>query len=154
MAWAARRDHQDPGAWPAVRSRRRDRAFRQHLAIGFHGRIDNLAELAASLNATTQDPLDLIAALYLDRGDECGRQLLGDFAIVVIDLQRRALLALRDWIGVRPLFWLGHGGGVAVASEIKQALALFNLPQRPDQGVVQAFIAAILCHIRRLLFRE
>lgn len=115
--------------------------FRHHLAIGFHGRIDNLDEIATLLNSNSHDPLDLIAQLYLDRGNEFGQHILGDFAIVVIDPHRRSLLAVRDWIGVRPLFWLVHGDGVAVASEIKQALALFSLPTRPAQDVLDAYTA-------------
>ena len=104
---------------------------RGELAIGFHGRIDNLDELGQSLGTRCDGELDLVASLYRQHGDEFATELLGDFAIVLLDEGRGCLLASRDWIGMRPLFWLEHQGQTAVTSEIKQALKLFEHPMIP-----------------------
>ena len=115
--------------------------IREHLAIGFHGRIDNIPEISSLLKTRSEDPLDLIAGLYLQKGDEFASHILGDFTIIVIDKKRLSLLAVRDWIGVRPLFWLKNGDEIAIATEIKQALALLRTPLKPAAQTLKAFMA-------------
>jgi len=115
--------------------------FHDGLAIGFHGRIDNLTELSSRFGLDADGILQVIAQLYRQQGDEFARHMLGDYAIVIVDAKRQSLLAVRDWIGMKPLFWLADGEQVALATEIKQALALFNLPLRPALKPLEAFKA-------------
>jgi len=111
------------------------------LAIGFQGRIDNLTGLASAFGLDAGDVLHVIAHLYRQQGDEFARHILGDFAIIIIDVNRQSLLAVRDWIGMKPLFWLADGEQVALATEIKQVLALLNLPMHPALKALEAFKA-------------
>lgn len=115
--------------------------IRDGIAIGMYGRIDNLSDIASSLRKDPDDRLGLIARLYQERHDEFAAGILGDFSIVVVDPHRRSLLATRDWIGMRPLFWLRQGEHVAVATEIKQALALLDAALRPAEAPLKAFVA-------------
>jgi len=112
---------------------------RGELAIGFHGRIDNLGDPGLVPGMKCEDELDLIAALYRNNGDEFATALLGDFALILLDPTRGCLLASRDWVGMRPLFWLEHQGQIAVTSEIKQALHLFGLPLVPAEQPLAAY---------------
>ena len=114
---------------------------RGELAIGFHGRIDNRGDPGLTPGQQCKDELDLIAAMYRKSGDEFATELLGDFAIILVDPVRSCLLACRDWIGMRPLFWMEHRGQVAVGSEIKQALRLFGLPLIPAEQPLAAYSA-------------
>jgi len=116
--------------------------IRGNLAIGFHGRIDNMPALGVAWRQHFESELDLIAALYREEGDDFAKDILGDFAIVVLDPERLSLLACRDWIGMRPLFWSEHRGQTAVASEIKQLLPLFGQPLRPAAEPLAAYAAS------------
>jgi asparagine synthase (glutamine-hydrolysing) len=58
----------------------------------------------------------------LDRGmplAEVARQLDGDFAIVVIELQSGSVQVARDPYGVRPMFWAAGTDWAGLASELK-----------------------------------
>lgn len=115
--------------------------LRGHLAVGFHGRIDNFSDLSRGLAMPCEDELDLLAALYQKHGDDFATKILGEFAIVLLDAERKCLLASRDWVGTRPLFWLEHQAQMAVTSEIKQALCLFGLPMVAATEPLAAFAA-------------
>ncbi|MEA2597397.1 MAG: hypothetical protein QOF01_3866 [Thermomicrobiales bacterium] len=117
-------------------------ARRGPLALALHGRLDNQAVLAGELGADPADPAAVAAAAYLRFGDEAAARLLGDFALLILDDRRGALLAARDWVGARPLFWGRAGNLVACGSEVKQVLALLGLPLRPDEDTLAAYARA------------
>ncbi|MBN8897227.1 MAG: hypothetical protein J0H35_03425, partial [Rhodospirillales bacterium] len=82
------------------------------------GRADwSLSVAAAARALPTAEPCAVAAELYRRHGDEFAGRLLGDFACLVLDNQRGALLGARDWIGARPLYWGRHGDTVAFAGE-------------------------------------
>ncbi len=115
-------------------------ARRAHVAVALHGRLDNLAALRGDLGlAPDADPGAVVAEAYLRHGDEFGGRLVGDFALLVLDERRGTVLAVRDWVGTRPLFWGKHGEVVAWGSEVKQVLALLDLPYRPDERTLAAY---------------
>lgn len=110
-----------------------------HISVALHGRIDNLRIMASELGIAVSDPCEIISAAYQSFGDEFARRLLGDFAILVLDTQRRALVAARDWIGAKPLFWGQHGDRFAFGSEIKQVMALLGIQMDMDPQVMDAY---------------
>ncbi|HEU4561557.1 MAG TPA: asparagine synthase-related protein [Longimicrobium sp.] len=93
------------------------------LAVG-DVRLDNRAEVAAwgGVRAAEASELELVLAAYAARGAECLDRMLGDFALVVWDGERRTLLALRDPFGVKPLFFAEESGLFVFASRL-EALA-------------------------------
>ena len=50
--------------------------------------------------------------------------LRGEFAVVIADERQRAMIAIRDRFGVKPLYYAVVNGEVFFASEIKALLAL------------------------------
>jgi asparagine synthase (glutamine-hydrolysing) len=50
--------------------------------------------------------------------------LRGEFALVIADERQRAMIAVRDRFGVKPLYYAVVNGDVFFASEIKALLAL------------------------------
>jgi asparagine synthetase B (glutamine-hydrolysing) len=114
------------------------------LSVVIHGRIDNTDALARELGVTGEVGSCLVAmAAYRRYGEEFGARLLGDFALLLLDEQRGALLGCRDWVGARPLFWGTNGKTTALASEPKQVAALLDQPMQPDEQTMAAYLDGI-----------
>ncbi len=62
------------------------------------------------------------------------------WAIVVLDLARRRLVASRDRFGIKPLYWAEDGGRLLLASEIKQILAARGTTPTAYAPLVAAFL--------------
>jgi asparagine synthase (glutamine-hydrolysing) len=84
---------------------------------------------------TTDSDSEIALHLYLREGMNLGRHLRGEFAAVIADRRTRALLAIRDRFGIKPLFYAVHEGNVLFASEVKALLAL-GVPARWDREAV------------------
>lgn len=102
-------------------------------------RLDNRRALSRELclPPTSRDA-DLLMAAFRKWGRDMGRELEGDFSVVVWDQKRQQVLLIRDHFGVKPLYYLRRGANVVVASD----LALLHDIARPhvvadDQLVVE-----------------
>ena len=105
--------------------------------IVFNGEIFNYVELRAELIARghrfkTHSDTEVILNHYEERGADCVSSFNGQFAFAIWDTRKRSLLLARDRLGVRPLFYTWHGGGIRFASEIKALLTDPTLPRRID----------------------
>lgn len=95
--------------------------------ISFNGEIYNYRELRRFLESKgvrlrTQSDTETILGLYDLYGEHCVDHLRGMFAFVLWDAARRRLIAVRDRLGIKPLYMLRRGSTVAFASEIKALL--------------------------------
>ncbi len=109
-------------------------------------RIDNRNEPAQlpsdRLGLLDGDPSAKAAlAAYLASGTGFAGHLTGDYAIVVWDEARRRLIAARDPMGMRPLYYRVAGSAVAFASEVKQILALGNVTRSINVSAVAYHLA-------------
>jgi asparagine synthase (glutamine-hydrolysing) len=73
-------------------------------------RIDDRGTLIAKLppgpcDLKTANSAELILCAYETWGEACVEHLLGDFSFVIWDARRQRVLAARDRLGVRPLFY-------------------------------------------------
>jgi asparagine synthase (glutamine-hydrolysing) len=84
---------------------------------------------------TTDSDSEIALHLYLREGMNLGRQLRGEFAALIADRRNRAMLAIRDRFGIKPLFYAVHEGDVLFASEVKALLAL-GVPARWNREAV------------------
>lgn len=110
-----------------------DRSGRRLLV--FDGRLDNREELLAWLPPRVADagpPSDAALALaaYRRWGEGFYRRLLGPFALVLVDLERRLALCARDPLGDRTLFYRLDEASLLVASE---EIALLAHPRVGDE---------------------
>ncbi|CAN5574046.1 lasso peptide isopeptide bond-forming cyclase [soil metagenome] len=103
-------------------------------------RLDDRDELAAAMGleqgvvARTGDAV-LVLAAYRRWGDACAARLIGDFAFAIWDGPRRRLFAARDPLAMRSLsYHVIPGRSVAFATEIKQILALPDVPVRLNEA--------------------
>src|SRR5215470_7542284 len=83
----------------------------------------------------TDSDSEIALHLYLREGMNLGRHLRGEFAAVIADRRNRAMLAIRDRFGIKPLFYAVHEGDVLFASEVKALLAL-GVPARWNREAV------------------
>ena len=103
----------------------------------FDGRIDNRLELSETLNITANDlhlmPDSVLAMRLFDRwGEHAFERILGDFAIIVMDLQDGRMLCVRDQMGMRVLHYHRSATRFAVATNPD---VLFALSWVPRSGV-------------------
>jgi asparagine synthase (glutamine-hydrolysing) len=72
----------------------------------------------------TDSDCEIALHLYLRHGMGLAPHLRGEFAGVIADTRNKAMLAIRDRFGIKPLFYAVKDGNVFFASEIKALLAL------------------------------
>lgn len=110
-------------------------AFGSHQHAGILAgdlRLDNAPELRRELDlpADAADPVIVLEA-FARWGDDFAARLAGDFALVILDRVSRRLLAVRDALGIRPLYYRAGTSHVRCASEIA---ALIESGDAPDEG--------------------
>jgi len=99
------------------------------VAVALDGRLDNRPDLARLLDVgataleRTSDA-ELVLRAYERWGDACVARLVGDFALVLWDGRRRRILAARDALGARTLYYHVSSRRLALASEARALLAL------------------------------
>jgi len=98
----------------------------ERLVLTYNGEIYNFRELRRGLDVEFGSETDTEVLLrLLERDGLAALDLLrGMFAFAAWDPIRRRLLAARDRLGIKPLFYRETEGGLAFASEIKALLEL------------------------------
>lgn len=66
---------------------------------------------------------EVLLTAYIEWAEECVNYLNGIYAFAVWDTEKEKLFIGRDRLGVKPLFFSEHAGGILFASEIKAILA-------------------------------
>lgn len=81
---------------------------------------------------------EVILHAYAQWGDECVDRFNGIYAFAIWEEGARRLFLARDRIGVKPLFYMLHQGGLLFASEIKTILEYPTVERRLDaEGAAQ-----------------
>ena len=117
------------------------------LAMIFDGRLANREDLAGALgiNLNAGEVVSdgrLIFSAFERWGESALPKFIGDFAIVLWDMQNRKLLLARDHTGKRTLYYHHGSGFVAFATTYPALLALPGVPRKIDEmGVAQIIIA-------------
>ncbi len=97
---------------------------RGHVVVAADATLYDRRTLLAELHASGVRPAgssatDLIAAAYRAWDLHCVEHLNGDFAFVIWDRTRQRIVAARDIIGMRPLFYSDLGGRIVVGSSAR-----------------------------------
>lgn len=111
-----------------------------------NGEIYNYRELRRELERDghaflTHSDCEVIIGLYERHGDRLLDRLRGMFAFVLWDVKRRRLLAARDHLGQKPLYYMHDARGFACASEIKALLAFDGRPPRMNLAALDQYLA-------------
>lgn len=97
-----------------------------------NGELYNMNRLRENLQEKSFDgnrnDIDAFGALWYDTNDfeQSIQRIDGDFAIVAYDAKRNIVYAGRDYVGVKPLFYVINDDVIAFASEAKALVALFS----------------------------
>jgi asparagine synthase (glutamine-hydrolysing) len=119
------------------------------LVLTADARIDNRAELIVRLSLTDRPPEGitdgaLILAAYEQWGEDCPRNMIGDFAFAVWDGRRQTVFCARDHAGVKPFYYHLSHRLLAFASEIKALLTLPEVPRRLNELRVADHLTGLL----------
>ncbi|MGI8945921.1 MAG: asparagine synthase (glutamine-hydrolyzing) [Thermoleophilaceae bacterium] len=122
-----------------------------------NGEIYNHSELRAELESdghrfATRSDSEVVLHGYEEHGTEFVHRLNGMFAFVLWDGRRRRLVAARDPLGVKPLYWWGDGRRLAIASEIGALLATGLVDPRVDPTALDHYLACRFVPAPRTLF--
>jgi asparagine synthase (glutamine-hydrolysing) len=116
------------------------------IQLVYNGEIYNHHELRRELEAAghrfaTHSDTEVIVHGYEAWGDGVCERLRGMFALALWDAPRARLLLARDRLGIKPLHYWEHAGGVAFASELRSFLALRDFPAELDDDAVAWYLA-------------
>jgi asparagine synthase (glutamine-hydrolysing) len=115
------------------------------VAVVLNGEIYNFESLRTRLEGAghrfaSRSDTEVIAHLYEEHGVDCVQHLQGMFAILLWDDRRGRLLAARDRIGKKPLYYAEHGGRLSLASEITALYRLRDLPRSLDPAAIDLYL--------------
>jgi asparagine synthase (glutamine-hydrolysing) len=111
-----------------------------------NGEIYNYRELRQRLEADghrflTHSDCEVIIGLYERHGEKLLDHLRGMFAFVLWDTRKRKILAARDHLGQKPLYYRYEAGAFACASEIKALVAYENRTPRMNLAALDQYLA-------------
>jgi len=104
-------------------------------------RIDYREELTDKLaidwrTAKNYSDSQLILLAYSKWGEECVRNLYGDFAFAIWDRKRAKLFCARDQVGIRPFYYLHSQNYFAFSSSIKSLSLLDNVHIQVEEKLI------------------
>jgi asparagine synthase (glutamine-hydrolysing) len=111
-----------------------------------NGEIYNYRELRQQLEADghrflTHSDCEVIIGLYERYGEGLLSHLRGMFAFVLWDTKQRKLIAARDHLGQKPLYYRHDANAFACASEIKALVAYENRTPRMNLAALDQYLA-------------
>lgn len=102
--------------------------FNGQYHIVFDGRIDNKKELIRKFNLEINiSTINLILSIYLKVGNNISNYLSGAFAIIIYNKKSEEIFAIRDHMGMQPLYYFYENGYLVLSSNIKSILSLQNI---------------------------
>ncbi|MFI8812573.1 MULTISPECIES: asparagine synthase (glutamine-hydrolyzing) [unclassified Streptomyces] len=121
---------------------------RDTAVVSFSGEIHNHRELRAELRARghrfrTASDTEVILAAHREWGAEAITRFAGMFAYALWDIGTQTLYLGRDPLGIKPLYYAEHAGGVVFGSEPKALFASGLVrPEVDAEGLVDVFTVA------------
>ncbi len=118
----------------------------ERYVLVYNGELYNTEELRRELTRlghwfSGHSDSEVVLHAYAQWGSGCTERFNGIFAMAVWEQGRQRLFLARDRIGVKPLFYMEHRGGLLFASEIKTILAYPGVEARLDrEGAAQILL--------------
>ena len=114
--------------------------------IIFSGEIYNFLELKAELanlghHFRTEGDTEVILAAYAQWGEEAFTRMNGIWAIILYEAESGDIIACRDRLGVKPLYYTQNGDRHVLASEIRALLYAAETPAAINAAMAFDFLA-------------
>jgi len=119
---------------------------KDHLAIVYNGEVYNFPQLKQSLEKDgvvfkTHSDTEVVLELFRKYRQDSFSRLTGMFAFAVYDTAAKEIFLVRDYCGIKPLYYTVPGGStLAFSSEIK---ALVSLPEAGKELNPDALVSSI-----------
>ncbi|MBI2617131.1 asparagine synthase (glutamine-hydrolyzing) [Candidatus Gottesmanbacteria bacterium] len=102
--------------------------YDKSLWITFNGEIFNYKSLREELKSyghsfLTETDTEVILVGFKEFGEKIVEKLLGQFALCIYDMRKKAFFLARDHLGINPLFYFKGGNTFLFASEVKSILS-------------------------------
>jgi asparagine synthase (glutamine-hydrolysing) len=98
-----------------------------HVTVMLNGEIYNYRKLRERYEPQhsflTESDAEILAYLYLDKGELCVNELEGEFSIAIWDENAKKLIIATDPIGIKQLYYSWQNPGLIFSSEIRAILA-------------------------------
>ncbi len=116
------------------------------IELVFNGEIYNHQEIRRELLAKGHQfrgasDTEIIVHLYEEAGPDCLRRLRGMFGLILWDRRSGQLLAARDPLGIKPLYWAEVGKGFVFASELTALMASGLVQRRLNVGALRHLLS-------------
>jgi asparagine synthase (glutamine-hydrolysing) len=113
--------------------------------IAYNGEVYNFLDLRAELEGAgvrfrTRTDTEVILKAYGRWGTDCLPRLRGMFALAIWDRAAGQLILARDRLGLKPLYFYRHPGGLLFASEVRALLATGLMPARLDPAGLHTYL--------------
>ena len=118
----------------------------EHYILVYNGELYNTQEVRKELEAAGHNfyghsDTEVVLHAYAQWGRDSLNKFNGIFAFAVWECSRKRLFLARDRIGVKPLFYMRHQGGLLFASEMKTILCYPTVKARIDpQGASELLL--------------
>ena len=118
----------------------------EEYVITYNGELYNTQEIRRELQSlghifTTRSDTEVVLHAFMQWEQHCLQKLNGIFAFGIWKTKTKELFLARDRMGVKPLFYKAHHGGLLFASEIKTILAYPDVRAELDaQGAAQILL--------------
>lgn len=129
------------------------------LWISFNGEIYNYLELKQELlskghSFRNSTDTEVILAAYREWGIASFKKLRGMWGFLLYDVRKKKIIACRDRMGIKPLYYYRTERYVAFASEIKQFLQISDFAPAVNKGVVKQYLASGFERTDRTFFKD
>jgi asparagine synthase (glutamine-hydrolysing) len=127
------------------------------VSVVVNGEIYNHLELRSELEArghrfATHSDCEVVVHLYEEHGVDGLGRMNGIFGLALWDARRERLVAARDPLGVKPVYWWTDGRRLALASEVRALLATGLARAEVDPVALDHYLATRFVPSPRTLF--
>jgi asparagine synthase (glutamine-hydrolysing) len=121
-----------------------DQPLSKHgMTLVYNGELYNYRELRTELanrgaRFATRCDTEVVLEAWRAWGPDALRRFRGMFAFALVDTATGEMILARDPLGIKPLYYLQRGRGVAFASELKALVTAFGAELRIEPGALLA----------------
>ncbi|MCB0173568.1 MAG: asparagine synthase (glutamine-hydrolyzing) [Anaerolineae bacterium] len=128
-----------------------------HLCLVLDGRVDNREELISALEAKsfrlrTDTDAEIVLRAYQCWDEACPQKIIGDFAFVIWDGDKRQLFIARDPVGAKPFYYYSNNRKFIYGSELSQLFEEPSVPREPNEGMIGEYLAVDMVSLNETLY--